>query len=151
MNRFPGEGAIRTIPDVVLRFFIHPIPRALWNNKPVDPVWAWYNELVTGEATAGTTVASGLVGWFYMRFGVAGVIEGALLWGWLARRAERGLQYAEGQPLRVMLSLGFLVWMFRCFRDLHFVELYPLVLATIVLWVVLKVFGVGVSRQMEEN
>lgn len=134
-NRFPGEGLIRAIPYVVYRFVIHPIPRAIWTSKPVDEVWAWYSDAVTGEGNVqGTTIANSLHGWYYLRFGTLGVLEGGLLWGWLMSRGERALQAAGSRLMVILFSLAFLVWLFRCYRDVSFIELYPIIIGGAFLW-----------------
>lgn len=135
-NRFPGEGLIRAIPYVIYRFVIHPIPRAIWTSKPVDEVWAWYSDAVTGEGDVqGTTISSTLHGWYYLRFGTLGVLVGGLLWGWLMSRGERALQGAGSRLMVVLFALAFLVWMFRTYRDVNFVALYPIIIGGVFLWV----------------
>jgi hypothetical protein len=140
-NRWPGEGLIRPIPEFVFWILVHPIPRALWHDKPVDPVWAWYNQVVTGsDNMQGTTISKGLVGWWYFRFGIFGVIEGGIVMGWLMVVSERALQNAQGRPIVIMLSLAFSTWLFRCYRDVGMLELYTLLVGVIFLWVVMRPF-----------
>jgi len=139
----PGGGVILPVPTVLFWGIIHPIPRALWHDKPVDPVWAWYNNLVTGENNLqGTTISTSITGWFYVRFGFFGVLEGGLLWGWMMRRAETALQLAEGRSMQILFSLAFMVWLFRCFRDVGYLELVPLVLAAGAIWFFVRIFGI---------
>ena len=115
-NRLPGQGALMAMPELAWRFAYGPIPRALWPGKPIDPVWRWYNSVVTGRSEdelEGTTIATGLVGDFYFRFGMAGVIEGGILFGWLCVVGERVLQNSQGRLMQLITSIGFLVFMFR--------------------------------------
>jgi hypothetical protein len=144
MNRFPGQGAVLCLPDVGWRFLYGPIPRALWPGKPIDPLWAWYNSVVTGrpeQELEGTTVATGLVGDFYFRFGIAGVIEGGLLFGYLCLLGERMLQNSQGRLLQLVAAIGFLVFMFRSFRGLTFINLYPLMIGVGFLTILIKITG----------
>jgi len=129
-DRFPGEAIIRPLPDFAFMLIIHPIPRALWTSKPVDPLSEWYNAAYTGrgEGREGTTISHGLVGSWYFKYGLAGIIEGGLLMGLLYAIAERALQKANGRPMVIMMSLGLLTWLFRCFRDVTFPELWALLL-----------------------
>ena len=134
-DRFPGEAVIRPIPEFVFNLVTHPIPRALWTSKPVDPLWQWYNSMITGKGTGleGTTVSHGLVGSWYFKYGIAGIIEGGLLMGLLYSIAERTLTKGRGRPMVIMISLGLLTWLFRCFRDVSFPELWALLLGFLVL------------------
>jgi hypothetical protein len=120
-NSFPGHGMLLAMPDLAWRFLYGPIPRALWPDKPIDPLWRWYNSVVTGrpeEMTEGTTVATGLVGDFYFRHGMAGLIQGGLLFGYLCLVAERMLQNSQGRLIQLVTSVGLLVFLFRSFRGM---------------------------------
>ena len=139
-NRYPGETILRPMPQTAYEFFIGPIPRALWHGKPIDPVWSWYNSISTGseQGISGTTIAQGLVGGWYFRYGLSGVIQGGLLLGWLMVLAERGLQTAGGRPISILMSLAFATWLFRCFRFFNFHELYPLLIGAAGLWAIIR-------------
>ncbi len=134
-DRFPGEVILRPVPDFAFHLITHPIPRALWTSKPLDPLSEWYNATYTGrgEGREGTTISHGLVGSWYFKYGLAGVIEGGLLMGLLYSIAERALQKSAGRPMVIMMSLGLLTWLFRCFRDVTFPELWALLLGFMVL------------------
>ncbi len=139
-NRFPGEMFVRPMPQTVIDFFVGPIPRALWKNKPIDPVWKWYNEVVTQteDGTIGTTVAQGLVGGWYFRYGLAGVIQGGLLMGLLLAICERALRNCQGRTISILITLGFATWLFRCYRLFNFHELYPLMIGAAGLWLIVR-------------
>src|SRR5208282_1100028 len=83
-NDFPGEMVIAPIPHFILWAAIAPMPRAIWTSKPIDPSWKWYNAISTGRSTLGggaaegTTISEGIVGYWYFRFGLPGVIEGGI-------------------------------------------------------------------------
>jgi hypothetical protein len=123
---------VRPIPQKAFDFIIGPIPRAIWTTKPVDPAWAWYNRLRngddSGDGTTGGTVASGLAGHWYIRFGPIGVIEGGFLAGWLMGIAERIFRESNGRPIQILLGLGVSTWLFRTYRDFTFPELYGLLI-----------------------
>jgi hypothetical protein len=140
---FPGEGAILAVPHTVFDFVIGFIPRALWPNKPVDALWAWYNREYTGAGNGveGTTIAHGLVGSWYFKYGLAGMIEGALLVGWLMGTSERALQHSKGEPIGILMSLGVAVWIFRTYRDFIFIDLYGLILGLITLYIIVRIFN----------
>ena len=122
-DSFPGETIIRPIPNFVIWALIAPMPRAIWTSKPVDPSWKWYNAISTGRSTVGggttegTTISEGIVGYWYFRFGVAGVIEGGLFMGWLMGIVERALFNNGGRPLAFLCALAISAWLFRTYRD----------------------------------
>jgi len=138
---FSGEGVIMAIPHTVFDFLVGVIPRALWHDKPVDALWAWYNKAFTGigNGVEGTTIAHGLVGGWYFKYGLGGMMEGALLVGWLMGISERALQHSEGRPIGILMSLGFATWIFRTYRDFIFIDLYGLILGGIVLTIMIPV------------
>jgi hypothetical protein len=140
-DSIPGEAIIRPIPQTVFDFVVQIIPRALWHDKPIDPLWKWYNEVFLHEAdgTKGTTISHGLVGSWYFTYGIAGIIEGGLLVGVLMGVSERALQNSEGRPLGIMVSLGFAVWIFRAYRDWVFLDLYGLVIGCIGLYILILI------------
>jgi hypothetical protein len=139
-DRFPGEGALRAMPETLLYFLLHPIPRALWHNKPSDPAMIWYNQVVAGtNGLEGTTISQGLAGHWYLRYGPMGVIEGGLLVGWLMRMSERTLQRAQGRPTTILFSLSISVWLFRTFRNFYFLDLWPMLLAFFLFALLVKI------------
>lgn len=141
-NRIPGEGLLRAMPETFLYFLLHPIPRALWHNKPSDPSMIWYNQIVAGtNGLEGTTISQGLAGHWYIRYGIAGVIEGGLLVGWLMRIVERVLQNAQGRPTTILFALCLGVWLFRTYRNFYFLDLWPMVIGFILFAFLVKMLG----------
>lgn len=134
-NRFPGEGALRVLPETLYYGLLHPIPRVLWPGKPVDPAWEWYNWIFTRERTTAewrTTIAPGMAVGQYMRYGLAGVIEFGLLFGWLLMCTERVLLTARNRPIQILTALALAVWLFRCFRGgFAWQEFYSLVIGLV--------------------
>jgi len=137
----PLEGLIRPIPEEIYWFLIGPIPRALWNNKPVDGLWEWYNSVFTGSENGrvGTTISHGLVGSWYFNFGFWGVIEGGLLVGWLMSVSEQSLLKSQGRPIGMMMSIAMSVWLFRVYRDFIFIDLYGVIIGGVVLTILIYV------------
>ena len=147
-DTMPGMTLIRPMPQTIYWFMVGPIPRAFWTTKPIDPVWEWYNFAFTGgrHSTGGTTISQGLVGYWYFRYGIPGIIQGGILLGWLMLIAERALQTSAGKPMRVLFSLAFLTWLFRVFRGFNFNDLYPLIIGGILLFVVIKLLNVSTAK-----
>jgi hypothetical protein len=122
-NNFPGETIIMPIPNYLFWAAVAPMPRALWRTKPIDPSWEWYNAVYTGRSTLGggttegTTISQGIVGYWFFRFGLAGVIEGGIFMGWVMGRIERAVYNNGGRPLAMFAALALLTWMFRTYRD----------------------------------
>lgn len=142
-DTWPGEGALRAIPEFLFRIVVHPIPRALWRDKPVDPVWAWHNTLAVGTGLEGTTVSTGLVGWWYLRFGAIGMLEGAVVMGLLLAMAERCVlaALAARRFMALLVSLGLVTWVFRCFRDVAIGELWGVLVAAIAVSALIRLMG----------
>jgi hypothetical protein len=114
----------------------------------VDSGWEWYNLTFTGERRGvnNTTIAPGLAVGQYMRYGLAGVVEMGILFGWLAICVEHVLRNANGRPVRILISLALAVWLFRCFRGgLGWPELYELVIGfgamSVLVWVTRPLTG----------
>ena len=139
-DSMPGEMIVRPMPQTLYEFVIGPIPRALWQSKPVDPVWEWFNMIYLGtrQGREGTTISPGLVGHWYFRYGIFGVIQGALLMGWLAKMAERSLQTAQGRVITIMISLAVITWLLRTFRGWYFTTLYPIIIGGVLLYLLIK-------------
>lgn len=144
-NTYPGEGLIRPIPDTLFNFLIGPIPRVIWHDKPVEQFSLWYAAMISHDrrglqtnGNQGTTVSGGAVGAWYFRYGPAGVIEGAIVYGWLMGVAERALRRAQGQPLKVFFALAFATFMFRSYRDLWWHNLYPVMIGGVVITLLVR-------------
>jgi len=139
-NNFPGHGLIITLPNTIYKFVIGPIPRALWHGKPIDQLNVWYSDIVTGntDGAAGTTISSGLVGYWYFRYGLAGIIQGGLLMGWLYGVAERTFQNARGRMMPLLFSTLLIVILFQCFRDFWEHHFYPPIIAMVLITLLIK-------------
>jgi oligosaccharide repeat unit polymerase len=142
-NRFTGEGLIRALPEAAYWFLIGPIPRAMWHDKPIDPIGAWYSDTVTGEHNGdeGTTISGGAVGTWYFKFGPWGVVQMGLLYGWMMRAVEESLRKADGRPMGILFSLAFGTFMFRGFRDLWWHNLYPVIIGGVVMYLFVRTFN----------
>jgi hypothetical protein len=149
-DTFPGASFIRPIPDIVIRFAISWIPRVLWHDKPgIDETGQWYNRMISGGTAANTqegegkvtggTIAPSITGIAYIKYGFAGVIQTALLFGWLCRMTEEILWINLRRPLSVMFALGVAAWLFRSFRDLTPHDLYPLLIGMIFIIIAIKI------------
>ena len=136
----PGEKLVRPIPQTVFNFCIGPIPRALWRNKPVDKVGLWFNTVITGRASGikRANFTPGIVAWWYLRYGISGVVQGGMLFGFLLIVTERVIQRAEGKTITILLAMVFAVWLFRCFRIWNYINLYPFMIAALGLWIMIQ-------------
>jgi hypothetical protein len=141
---FVGGGVLMAAPNTLYRFVVGPIPRALWHGKPVDPLWARYNSMVTGrseQSFEGTTIAPGAVGDPYFRYGAFGLMLLATTAGWILRNVEIGIVYAQARPLAMLALLGVAAWQFREFRGLNFQNIYPVIYSCIVMTAICFVLG----------
>ncbi len=145
---YPVEGAVRAIPEMFFWFAIAPVPRPglalLGIEKPIDKAWSWRARAGdTSGATNvinGTTCSYGLIGAWYFRFGLIGMMEGAILMGWLYAWTERLIRSATLGSLRLMtLIIGFLMLstLFFFSRDIVFPAIWPPILLFIALaWLI---------------
>jgi hypothetical protein len=157
-NSYPGETVVMPIPNLLIWTAIAPIPRALWTTKPIDPSWKWYNAVFTGRSTLGggaaegTTISEGIVGYWYFRFGLPGVVEGGLFIGWILGCAERALLNNRGRPMAVLVTLGIFSWIFKAFRDIAIQDLMQvctvLVGMQIAIWCISPFFSRPEAPQM---
>lgn len=139
--------AVRLVPtyhdyfkeSVLMQFFVSPIPRFLWQEKPASilvwfyTLWRW-NIDIYGAGQSGN-VFPGIVGQYYMSWGPFGpALVGALL-GWMAVRID-GLfkgAHLRGDIYRSTLGAMLLVWMFLSFRILSPGFFYPILVAMLIL------------------
>ncbi len=134
-DQFPMATTILPIPNFIYWMAIHPIPRVLWNDKPVDPAGPWYNDVALGGSgefggrVEGTTISEGMAGYWFFRYGFIGIVEGGLLVGWILFSCEKMLLNCNGRTLPVFFSLGVATWLFRCYRDISFPEFYEMCMA----------------------
>lgn len=160
-DRFPGATLVRPLPEWIYRFGTGWIPRALWNNKPdsfmqligASPDFRFalfYNEVVTGgqasndesgNQTGGGTVAWSVVGMGYIPYGISGVIQYGILFGWLCAISERVLKRSGGRLMALLFAMGFATYLFRAFRDLTPHDLYPLLIGTVAISFMIKMIG----------
>jgi hypothetical protein len=142
-NKFPGQAIIMPIPNFIAWVAIAPMPRAFWTTKPIDPSWEWYNAVSTGRSTLsggtieGTTISEGIVGYWYFRFGIPGVIEGGLFMGWLMGVFERALYNNNGRPFSFFAAMSLLTWMFKTYRDADHQDLAQLMVVLVGLMICL--------------
>ncbi|HTW94972.1 MAG TPA: hypothetical protein VMD30_09280, partial [Tepidisphaeraceae bacterium] len=140
---FPGSTVVMPIPDVIARWAIGWIPRVLWHDKPgISEIGQWYDKKISGGTAANTspyqtnvsggTVCPSVCGIAYIYYGMAGVIQIGLLFGWLCKVAERIMWTNAGRVLGTMFALGTAVYLFRAFRDLTPMDFYPLCIGTFV-------------------
>ena len=145
----PGETIVRPIPDTLWWLATGPIPRMIWKDKPIEKFALWYSALISKDnrgvlsgGAEGTTVSSGAVGYWYFRYGPAGVVEGGLLYGFMMGLCERALRRAQGRPVKIMFAFMFGVFLFRSYRDLWWHNLDPVMIGAIVMWLLIRlVFG----------
>ena len=142
-DNFPGEDLVRPLPDCLFWLILDPIPRALWNSKPLDSFYGWHNVFETNEPNGftGTGISSGIVGFFYFRFGPFGVMEGATLFGWMLGLSERALRRAANRPLALLFVMAYATFIFRDFRDMDWHTFDPVFESGVALYVIVKLTG----------
>ena len=131
-DNFPGASIVRPIPDMIVRFGTGWIPRALWTTKPgFDDFALMYNKMMSGgnaQNSAGATICLNVAGGAYVYYGIPGVIQMGLIYGWLCVLVERAFRRANFRPAATLFVLGLFQYLFRAFRDLTPHDLYPLLI-----------------------
>src|SRR5689334_21609110 len=80
------------------------------------------------ENAAGATICLNVAGGAYVCYGLPGVLQMGILYGWLCALVERCFRRANFRPAATLFGLGLLQYMFRSFRDLTPHDLYPLLI-----------------------
>lgn len=104
---------INAIPDLlpyeygrtILTWFVAPIPRSIWPEKPVVNVGPLIGTTLYG--TTGSGVPPGFVADFYLNFGVAGALLGSLVLGLVIGRIGRFRIDVGLNPGQVVLYYSF--------------------------------------------
>jgi oligosaccharide repeat unit polymerase len=124
--------------SVVMQFLISPIPRFMWPGKPSsEMVWFYTMQRWNVDIyVSGGNVLPGVIGQFYMSWGMIGpALAGALL-GLIVVGLERWLAGAGGRGDRVSLGVAAMVclWVFVSFRQLSPGFAYPVLAAMGIVW-----------------
>jgi len=131
------ERLLKPIPERLFWIVINPVPRAWWPGKPLPPGWADYTLIRTGslDLDRATTIASSIVGSSYRDFGLPGVVEIGLFYGFLLGLFQAGFREIKGwEPMRLVPLLVFGYWLLYGFRGLG---------ATPVLYTLLMLIALG--------
>lgn len=146
-NRLGIEGLIRPIPQTVVDLFVGFIPRVLWHNKPINPLWKWLNKNVAGtDGINGTTLAQGAVGFWYGLYGLYGIIIGALLIGWFFIFFESMIYYSFYRPLSLLISLLGITFLFRTFRGFWWLDFQIIIIGVILLLIMHYIINLLIKK-----
>jgi oligosaccharide repeat unit polymerase len=127
----PIEQLVFPLLETTALFIANPIPRILWNSKPIDPSFGVYNKERTGftgfEGTSNITPT--IPGRYYMKYGLIGLIEIGILIGILFALGNKlVLVYSKQKEsgLSLITAITFLVILFTATRDFAPGKFYPL-------------------------
>jgi len=106
-------------------FVTHWIPRRFWPDKPVEKVWQYFNDEVTGGNPV-WNVAPSVIGQFYMNCGVIGLCAIGCFLGMLGRITDNAfarltLQNHRAGAVCVATLYVFIINSFRYFAPFYFV------------------------------
>ncbi len=114
---------------------INPIPRFLWESKPLGfgiEYAAWHGE---DALAGGPTLSPGIIGEMYLNFGILGIVLLSAAGGAVCRAWDRlGPQFTRSLPVLMVYSVGLggLLMQGRSFTIQLF---YPLIASLICLWI----------------
>ena len=115
--------------SIILQFLVSPVPRFIWPNKPVSEygpfyaLWRWGVDI----RQVGGSVFPGVIGQFYMNWGIWGSIAAGVIFGILAKIIDKVWQtrWAKADMVRFAFAAMFCAWLLVSFRHLAPAYLYP--------------------------
>jgi hypothetical protein len=124
--------------SAMLQFLISPIPRFVWPGKPSSEI-VWFYTMQRWNVdiySTGGNVLPGVVGQFYMSWGMIGPPLAGMLFGLMLIGLERWLAKAEAGVDRFSLGVAAMacLWVFISFRQLSPGFAYPVLGAALVVW-----------------
>lgn len=126
--------------NIMLQFVTFFIPRFLWSGKPASII-VWYYTLMRWNvdiyAGKGGNVFPGIVGQFYMSWGLIGTILLGLIIGWLISFTDSILNQfnIDNNPYKFSIGAMLSVWVFLSYRILSPGLLYPIIFAYILIFI----------------
>ncbi len=118
--------------SVLVQFIVSPIPRFVWPSKPASEVIQFYTLHRWGIDIyeGGGNVFPGIVGQFYMSWGLWGPIVLGGFMGWLSSRVDGFLAHLSHIPGSYLRAVGVMmsVWILLSYRVLSPGLLYPVVM-----------------------
>lgn len=115
--------------DTFVLFITNPIPRKFWESKPIDASFGAYNELRLGATGfgQGSNITPTVPGRYYMKYGIIGVIEIAIIVGFLWAWANIYIiKYQNRSFILLLIPVFSSVILFIATRDFAPGRYYPL-------------------------
>jgi len=102
---------------------VRPIPRILWQGKPIDPGF----DLAATLGAKGVSFSNSVIGECYMSFGWVGIVCGGVFLGWLSRVWSQLIEHEYGATSIALYGLGVMAMFIgiRSWSDLIFLT-YPI-------------------------
>jgi len=131
--------------SALVQFVVSPVPRFLWNNKPVAQV-AWFYTLMrwgTNIYTDRGNTFPGIVGQYYMSWGWFGPIMLGIIFAFASTKCDRFLLRVSPfeNPYSFAVGAMFAVWLLVSYRFLSPGFLYPVACAACIVAVSSLAFG----------
>jgi hypothetical protein len=108
---------------------INPIPRVVWQGKPIDPIWrdyAYYRVGSQVDENRGPTIAISIVGQFYAEGGILMVFVAGFFMGFWAYLCDDLVRFYGRRPTLVVFSAMSMTLMLLTYRGLNAGMLYAL-------------------------
>jgi oligosaccharide repeat unit polymerase len=121
-------NVVQPLTDTIVFVISNPIPRIVWNEKPIDPSFAEYNFFRLGHTGLGTgsNITPTIPGRYYLNYGLSGVFVIGFFIGFIWRATNTYINrnfLITGLPLLIPIVLS--VTIFLVFRDLAPGRFYP--------------------------
>ncbi|NWF89167.1 MAG: oligosaccharide repeat unit polymerase [Ignavibacteriaceae bacterium] len=119
--------------SVLLQFLVSPIPRFIWESKPLPELVWYYSQHRWGVdiyAIGGNTFP-GIIGYYYMSWGWIGIAFIGSLFGFVSAQIDNVLKKIDffKDIYQTGIILMFIIWLFLSFRNLSPGFLYPVLFA----------------------
>ncbi|MFT5433745.1 MAG: oligosaccharide repeat unit polymerase [Myxococcota bacterium] len=131
----PRFGYVEQFEPIL--YITNPIPRFLWENKPIPMTLRAFSSGRSGfdeYVTTGVSRMPSVVGQYYMSWGIWGVVGMGLFWGWMMGAFEKLYRRSEPHSLGAFVGILGLVFLFGSGRGLYPGFHYPLVFGGVLLW-----------------
>jgi hypothetical protein len=124
--------------SAILQFLTSPIPRFIWPGKPSSEI-VWFYTMQRWNVdiyVSGGNVLPGVIGQFYMSWGMIGPPLAGVLFGLILIGLERWLAKADTRADRFSLGVAGMacLWVFISFRLLSPGFAYPVLAAGFLVW-----------------
>jgi oligosaccharide repeat unit polymerase len=131
------EQLLLPLPTYAFFVLTNPVPRNIWNDKPIDPSFSYINTLRNGNSglETGSNVTVSIPGRAYANFGWPGVVQYGFFLGFILSRLARKIRSTPlGDPWRVVIIFT-ICYIAVNVREFQAGKLYPIIWPIFIIWI----------------